>query len=152
MHPSLTSTYLVPAIFLNPVLFLHSVNTILSRMLPPVAAAGTVQPPPYSPLGPSANYPHLDVHASDNFCWSYTIVMVLAQLFAFSNISSHREARQERKERRETPRQASIEQESSEKMNGHSSDYRGGGGKSESEDGEDSSSASMAETEEEVIL
>ncbi|MCJ1479141.1 hypothetical protein MMC13_007825 [Lambiella insularis] len=100
MHPSLTSTYLLPAIFLNPILFLHSLNTILSRLLPPIIVAGPIQPPPYSPLGPSGNYPHLDIHASDNLCWSYTAIMVCAQLVAFGSVSQAREEGRERKERK----------------------------------------------------
>ncbi|MCJ1288016.1 hypothetical protein MMC26_007369 [Xylographa opegraphella] len=100
MHPALTTNYLIPAILLNPVLFLHSLNTLLSRILPPIVAAGPIQPSPYSTLGPSANYPHLDVHASDNLCWSYTAVMVCAQLVAFGRVSQAREEGRERKERK----------------------------------------------------
>ena len=99
MHPSLTSTYLFPAVCLNPILFLHCLNTILSRILPPIVAAEPVQPPPYTPLGPSPNHPHLDVHQSDNLCWSYTLVIVLAQLYTYTGISSHRTKRKERKEK-----------------------------------------------------
>ncbi|MCJ1400081.1 hypothetical protein MMC11_003284 [Xylographa trunciseda] len=100
MHPALTTTYLIPAILLNPVLFLHSLNTILSRILPPIVVAVPIQPSPYSTLGPSANYPHLDVHASDNLCWSYTAVMVCAQLVAFGSVSQAREEGRERRERK----------------------------------------------------
>ena len=99
MHPAFPTTYLIPAILLNPVLFLHSLNTILSRILPPIVAAVPIQPSPHSPLGPSANYPHLDIHASDNLCWSYTAVMVCAQLVAFGSVSQAREEGRERKER-----------------------------------------------------
>ncbi|MCJ1387006.1 hypothetical protein MMC17_010135 [Xylographa soralifera] len=100
MHPALTTTYLIPAILLNPILFLHSLNTILSRILPPIVAPVPIQPSPYSPLGPSANHPHLDVHASDNLCWSYTAVMVCAQLVAFGSVSQAREEGRERKARK----------------------------------------------------
>jgi len=100
MHPAFTTTYLIPAILLNPVLFLHSLNTILSRILPPIVAAVPTQPSPYSALGPSANYPHLDIHASDNLCWSYTAVMVCAQLVAFGSVSQAREEGRERKVRK----------------------------------------------------
>ena len=91
MYNSITSSYLLPAIFLNPVLFLHSLNTILSRILPPIHVLGAAQQPPFSTLGPSAFSPHIDVHSSDRFCWSYTIVMVCAQLVAFGRISQCRE-------------------------------------------------------------
>ncbi|KAL9595919.1 MAG: hypothetical protein Q9219_006145 [cf. Caloplaca sp. 3 TL-2023] len=84
MHPILS--YIPPAIFLNPVLFLHGLNTILSRIIPPVVVAGTIQPPPYSTFGPSAHHPHIDIHASENLCWSYTLVMICAQLMAFGRV------------------------------------------------------------------
>ncbi|MCJ1431479.1 hypothetical protein MMC27_000832 [Xylographa pallens] len=105
MHPALTTTYLIPAILLNPVLFLHSLNTILSRILPPIVAAVPIQPSPYSTLGPSANYPHIDMHASDNLCWSYTAVMVCAQLVAFGSVSQAREDGRERKEKNKRERE-----------------------------------------------
>ncbi|KAL8939887.1 MAG: hypothetical protein Q9216_003108 [Gyalolechia sp. 2 TL-2023] len=100
MHPALSAhyPYLLPAIFLNPVLFLHGLNTILSRIIPPVVVAGPIQPPPYSTLGPSANHPHLDVHASENFCWSYTLVMLCAQLMAFVRV--HRLTEEGKEKRR----------------------------------------------------
>ena len=81
----------MPAIFLNPILFLMSVNTILSRVLPPVLVEASVQPPPYSTFGPSAEHPHLDVHASDGLCWGYTLFIVCAQLVAFGRVSERRE-------------------------------------------------------------
>lgn len=99
MHPALSTSYLLPAIFLNPVLFLHGLNTILSRIIPPILEVRMpVQPPPYSTFGPSANHPHLDVHASDNLCWSYTVVMVCAQLMAFGRV--HRLREEGKEERR----------------------------------------------------
>lgn len=96
MHNLIKTSYLLPAIFLNPVLFLHSLNTILSRILPPIVASATTQPPPYSTLGPSACHPHLNMHSSESFCWSYTIVMVCAQLMAFGRVSQCREEGRER--------------------------------------------------------
>lgn len=92
MHPSISKSYIVPAIFLNPVLFLMSLNTILSRFLPPVIVDAAKQPPPYSALGPSAQHPHLNIHASEKLCWSYTFLIVCAQLAAFRSISGCREA------------------------------------------------------------
>ena len=92
MHPSISRSYIVPAIFLNPVLFLMSVNTILSRLLPPIIVDAVKQPPPYSTFGPSAEHPHLDIHASESLCWGYTFVMVCAQIVAFGRVSDCREA------------------------------------------------------------
>jgi len=91
MHPSISRSYIVPAIFLNPVLFLMSVNTILSRLLPPIVIDAVIQPPPYSTFGPSAEHPHLDIHASESLCWGYTFVMVCAQIVAFGRVSERRE-------------------------------------------------------------
>ncbi|KAL8969747.1 MAG: hypothetical protein Q9183_001853 [Haloplaca sp. 2 TL-2023] len=97
MHPSLSTSYLLPAVFLNPVLFLHGLNTILSRIVPPIAVASSVQPPPYSTFGPSGMHPHLDIHASDNLCWSYAVVMICAQLMAFGRVHRLREEGREKR-------------------------------------------------------
>ena len=91
MHPAISTTYIVPAIFLNPVLFLMSLNTILSRILPPIDINDAKQPPPHSTLGPSAEHPHLDVHASENLCWGYTAFIVCAQLAAYGRVGFRRE-------------------------------------------------------------
>ena len=92
MHPSISKSYIVPAIFLNPVLFLMSLNTILSRFLPPIIVDAAKQPPPYSAFGPSAQHPHLNIHSSEKLCWSYTFLIVCAQLLAFERVSGCREA------------------------------------------------------------
>lgn len=90
-------SYLLPAIFLNPVLFLHNVNTILSRILPPIVVPVARQPPPFSEFGPSANHPHLDIHSSELFCWSYTVIMVFVQLVVYGRISQLREEYRKRR-------------------------------------------------------
>lgn len=94
MHPSISKSYIVPAIFLNPVLLLMSINTILSRCLPPIITDAAKQPPPYFTFGPSAQHPHLNVHASEKLCWSYTFVIVCVQLAAFGRVRECREAGQ----------------------------------------------------------
>ena len=91
MRPAISKSYIVPAIFLNPVLFLISLNTLLSRVLPPIIMDAAKQPPPYSTFGPSAQHPHLNIHASEKLCWSYTFLIVCAQLAAFGKISEGRE-------------------------------------------------------------
>ena len=91
MHPAITKSYIVPAVFLNPVLFLLSLNTILSRVLPPVIVDAAEQPPPYSTFGPSAQHPHLNIHASEKLCWSYTFLIVCVQLAAFGKVSQCRD-------------------------------------------------------------
>ena len=90
MHPGISKSYIVPAILLNPVLFLISLNTILSRLLPPIIVDAAKQPPPYSTFGPSAEHPHLNIHASEKLCWSYTFLIVCAQLAAFGKVSQCR--------------------------------------------------------------
>ncbi|KAL9124565.1 MAG: hypothetical protein Q9217_006113 [Psora testacea] len=113
MHPSLSTSYVLPAIILNPILFLHSLNTLLARILPPIIVDAAVQPPPYYARGPSAEHPHLNIHASDSLCWGYTVFMVCAQLVVFGRVSMRREERRERarrrKERPECSRNISVQ-------------------------------------------
>ncbi|MCJ1360913.1 hypothetical protein MMC16_000008 [Acarospora aff. strigata] len=118
MPTNLTTTYLLPAIFLNPVLFLHSLNTILSRVLPPVLAATTPNAQPYCDLGPSPTAPHLDMHVSDNLCWSYTVFMVLAQLLAFGRVSQKRQTVRDKKEAQRVRREETQEANVGHEMNG----------------------------------
>ena len=96
MRLTLSTNYVIPAVLLNPILFLHSLNALLSRLLPPITIDAPLQPPSYYPLGPSAQHPHIDMHVNDNLCWSYTLVMVFAQLVAFGRISRAREEMRER--------------------------------------------------------
>ena len=91
MYPAISKSYLVPAVFLNPVMFLLVLNTILSRVLPPVTVDAAEQPPPYSTFGPSAQHPHLNIHTSEKLCWSYTFLIVCVQLAAFGKVSECRE-------------------------------------------------------------
>ena len=88
---SITRNYLLPAILLNPVLLLHTVNTIVARI--PTTLASSATPPEAMPFyGPTATSPYFDMHANDNMCWSYTIFMVGVQLVAFGKVSGNREA------------------------------------------------------------
>ena len=88
---SLTATYVLPALLLNPVFILHTVNTIVSR-IPHTLPASAIATAPLPPLGPHATLPYFDMHANDSLCWSYTAVMVGAQLLAFGRVSGVREA------------------------------------------------------------
>ncbi|KAL2038008.1 hypothetical protein N7G274_009228 [Stereocaulon virgatum] len=96
MHPAISTNYIVPGLLLNPVLLLWSINTILSRCLPPLLVNAATQPPPYYAFGPSAEHPHIDVHASESLCWSYTAFIVCANLAAFGRVSGRREESKER--------------------------------------------------------
>ena len=102
MHPAISSSYILPALFLNPVVFLHGLNTIISRLLPPIiVSTAPVQRPAYSLLGPAATHPHIDVQNSENLCWSYTAVMICAQLVAYGRVMKFREAGKEKQRRKE---------------------------------------------------
>ena len=92
MHFAISISYMVLAILLNPVLFLLSLNTILSYVLPPVVVDPSKGTPPGPTFGPSAQNPHLNVHASEKLCWSYTFLIVCAQLAAFERVSECRAA------------------------------------------------------------
>lgn len=110
MHPALSKNYIVPGLLLNPILFLWSVNTILSRLLPPIIVNAAIQPPPFYPLGPSAEHPHLDIHSSERICWSYTAVIVCANLAAFGSVNERRqEAKERARLRKERARKNFIE-------------------------------------------
>lgn len=100
MDSLLSISYIVPAVFLNPILLLHSFNTILSRLLPPISIDAPVQPAPSYPLGPSARHPHLNIHTSDRLCWSYTVVIVCAQLLIFGRVKMKQERMKERLRRK----------------------------------------------------
>jgi len=86
-----TSSYFLPAIFLNPVVILHSMNTYFSYRFPPISTLSTSHHPTMEKYGPlPGSMPFFDVHGSENLCWTYTLIMVFAQLFAYTNISSRR--------------------------------------------------------------
>lgn len=98
-----------------------SINTILSRVLPPIIVDASIQPPPYSTFGPSAEHPHLDIHASESLCWGYTIFIVCAQLVAFGRVSERRGKQKELatiKKAREQPDHTSRESRSLKLPNG----------------------------------
>ena len=72
---------LFPTIFLNPILFLHGLNAILSCFLPTLSHYD------------SRVQPHVDVHANEHLCWGYTAVIVWAQYAAFHNFGRMKEGR-----------------------------------------------------------
>jgi hypothetical protein len=78
---------LLPTIFLNPVFFLHSLNTILTKLLPTLNGHE----------GNSAQ-PHLDIHASESLCWGYTLLIVWAQMIAFLRLDRLREEQKSARE------------------------------------------------------
>jgi hypothetical protein len=89
--PSLSSTYLIPAIILNPALILHLINTFHSHMMPPPTTISYSAHPIIEGFGPlPGSTPYMDMHADDTLCWRYTILMVFVQLLAFGRVSDNR--------------------------------------------------------------
>lgn len=89
--PSLSSTYLVPAILLNPAFILHLINTFISHVIPPVPTVSVSPHPFMESLGPvPASKPYMDMHADDQLCWSYTAIMVFIQLLVFGRVQDNR--------------------------------------------------------------
>ena len=98
MDAPLMASYFATTLFLNPSLFLLGINVLLSRTLPPIHVPGVAQqPPPYYTFGPSATHPHLDVHASDTFCWSYTLFMCFVQMLVYGKLWTIEDAKRESK-------------------------------------------------------
>ncbi|KAK0119857.1 hypothetical protein ONS95_011287 [Cadophora gregata] len=96
--PTLTTTYLLPAILLNPAFVLHLFNTFVSHMMPPPPSVSLSPHPFMESLGPVRNAPpYLDMHADDQLCWGYTVVMVLVQVLAFGRVSDNRVQRKSAK-------------------------------------------------------
>ncbi|KAK2624470.1 hypothetical protein QTJ16_006420 [Diplocarpon rosae] len=89
--PAITSTYLLPAILLNPAFVLHLINTFISHMMPPPPSISHSPHQFMESIGPLRNAaPCLDMHADYRLCWSYTAVMVVLQIFAFGKVSNNR--------------------------------------------------------------
>ncbi|EXJ89694.1 hypothetical protein A1O3_02761 [Capronia epimyces CBS 606.96] len=65
---------LYPMVFCNPVLILHFVNGLLSFLQP-----NTV----YDPTFDTWINPHLDVHADDEICKVFTVLVVVLQLAVY---------------------------------------------------------------------
>lgn len=126
-YPLLSTSYLVPGLLLNPVLFLYGLNTILSRVLPPIIVDTSMQPAPYYPRGPSAEHPHLNIHASESLCWSYTAFIVCANLAAFGRVSERKQAGKERTRLKRERLQSQKVKTEVKLMNGNGSHLNGAG-------------------------
>ncbi|KAH8792773.1 hypothetical protein F5882DRAFT_73715 [Hyaloscypha sp. PMI_1271] len=113
--PNLSTSYLLPAVLLNPAFILHLINTYVSHMWPPLPTISHSPHPIMESLGPlPGSTPYLDMHADDKLCWRYTIVMVIVQLFSFIRVSDNRgrrrSAREAAKLERERVRKEKSEQ------------------------------------------
>jgi hypothetical protein len=76
--------FLIPSIILNPVLFLHSFNALLTYLLPCLEG--------YDP-GTVHVQRHLDLHKDEHLCWVYSACIVLTQLIAFRRYDPSKEER-----------------------------------------------------------
>jgi hypothetical protein len=90
MPSSLTSTYLLPAILLNPAVILHGFNTFMYHQMPnpPVGTSTNQWLERLGPAGSAGHY--FDVHDNDQLCWWYTILMVVVQIFAYGQVNDTR--------------------------------------------------------------
>lgn len=99
-----SSNYFLPAILLNPVVVLHSINTYVSYAYPSNVA---LSPSPHaylSALGPDpSTQPYLDMHDRGNLRWTYTLIMVCAQLLAYLNFGTNREKKKAKARRQGSP-------------------------------------------------
>lgn len=118
MPTSFTSSYLLPAIVLNPLVLLHGLNTFASHFIPSaISTAASHSPHKWIEfLGPPGNQdPHLDMHANNQLCWRYTILMVFLQVLAYGKVSGNRETRRNiraaRKAERDLARMATEKQD-----------------------------------------
>jgi hypothetical protein len=75
---------LLPCIFLNPVLFLHSLNALLTYLLPCLEGYDCTR---------TYVQPHLDLHEDEHLCWLYTAFILFAQLIAFRRYDLSKEGR-----------------------------------------------------------
>lgn len=96
MPTSFTSSYLVPAVFLNPIVILHAINTYASHYIP--SAMRTLPSDSlykgFEMLGPPGNaQPYLDMHKDNALCWKCTALMVVVQVLAYAKVCDNRELR-----------------------------------------------------------
>lgn len=87
-----STTYLLPAILLNPAFILHLINTFVSHVVPPTPPVISQSPHPFvERIGPlPGSTPYWDMRTDDRLCWQYTAVMVVVQLVAFGRVQDNR--------------------------------------------------------------
>jgi len=87
----ITSSYFLPAVILNPVVMLHAVNTYFAYTFPPTLSVSASPHSTIGKFGPSpGSAPYFDVHSSDQVCWTYTIIMVIAQVLTYIKVVGNR--------------------------------------------------------------
>ena len=103
--PSISTNYLFPAIFLNPPLLLHLINTVISHFQPKPHIPSISPYPRLEGFGPAPGSTlYLDVHANNQMCWNYTALMVAVQLLAIANVQGNRVKRKERSRQKQAQR------------------------------------------------
>ncbi|KAI9733807.1 MAG: hypothetical protein M1818_007074 [Claussenomyces sp. TS43310] len=91
MSSSFTTTYIVPALLLNPCIVLHFLNTFMSRLNPGILDASSSPHEWLERFGPMAHSDaYFDLHLNDYLCWGYTILMVFVQIMVFGKVSDNR--------------------------------------------------------------
>jgi hypothetical protein len=94
--PSCSTNYLLPAIFLNPAVVLHVINTAVSHLQGVSCARSFSSNPFIESLGPvPGSTLYLDMHANDRLCWKYTALMVLVQLLVMWKMHKNTEIEEE---------------------------------------------------------
>ena len=89
--PSLSTSYLLPAIFLNPSVFLHLLNTAISHLRHAPSAPSISPHPRLEGLGPlPGSTLYFDMHANDKLCWKYTTLMVIVQILVVWKVQENR--------------------------------------------------------------
>jgi hypothetical protein len=98
--PSLSTTYILPAVLLNPPVLLHLINTFISYLLRPTSSLSVSPHPRLESLGPvPGSKPYFDMHGNDQLCWHYTALMVVVQLLAIRSVQDNRRNRKGRLQR-----------------------------------------------------
>lgn len=96
LRPIYTS-YLLPAVFLNPCVILHFlINTPISHLdstVYPTSNSHAQWLESLGPVSPAYKQPFFDVHRSDGMTLAYTMLMVGLQVLAFGKLSDIRATR-----------------------------------------------------------
>lgn len=120
MFAFLTTTYLLPAVMLNPSVIIHIINTFYSHFIPPTISVSNSPYPWFEKLGPvPGSTLFFDVHDHDRLLWVYTIVMAFLQVIVFEWVKENRA-------RMELARKAKVRKEANSKYGNENFVGRGG--------------------------
>jgi hypothetical protein len=128
---SLSSTYLIAAVLLNPVVILHGFNTFCSHFISCTLPDSASNHQWLENFGPAASLgPCFDVHNNGQLCLGYTALMVLVQILAYGKVNDTRvrkrsaraAAKAERERKAALKNQKSASQACTTTINGHVSE------------------------------